>query len=194
MNNYIQIYNNVIDDNYCDELREKFEKKSKQQEHIEQGPMSFSQLNLNLNSYDKSYWQDDVSKLSNVFLHYINQYKQDCDITPQMWPVERTDILEQIRIKKYLNNDKDEFGPHVDAISSESALRFLVFFIYLDDNERGETAFPQLGVASPCKKGNLLMFPPLWPWMHAGAKPVGKSKYIVGSYLHYNKDSKRFTV
>jgi len=38
------------------------------------------------------------------------------------------------------------------------------------------------------------MFPPLWPWMHAGAKPVGKSKYIVGSYLHYNKDSKRFTV
>ncbi len=184
MNNYIQIYNNVIDDNYCDELREKFEKKSKQQEHIEQGPMSFSQINLNTNKD----WNKDVSKLSNLFLHYIDRYRQDCDITPQMWPVKRTDILEQIRMKRYLNNDKDKFGPHVDAVNSESALRYLVFFIYLDDNERGETAFPQLGVASPCKKGNLLMFPPLWPWMHAGAKPINKSKYIVGSYLHYDRN------
>ena len=58
MNNYIQIYNNAIDDDYCDELREKFDRNPKQQEHIEQGPMSFSQLNLNLNSYDKSYWQN----------------------------------------------------------------------------------------------------------------------------------------
>ena len=54
MNNYIQIYNNVIDDDYCDELIKKFERNPKQQEHIEQGPMSFSQLNLNLNSYDKT--------------------------------------------------------------------------------------------------------------------------------------------
>ena len=187
MNNYIQIYNNVIDDDYCDELREKFDRNPKQQEHIEQGPMSFSQLNLNLNSYDKSYWQNDVAKLVKVFSQYLNQYKQDCDIRPEMWP-DRTDIFEQIRIKKYLNNDKDEFGPHVDAITHESALRFLVFFIYLDDNEKGETAFPQLGVASPCKKGNLLMFPPLWPWLHAGLKPINKPKYIVGSYLHYENN------
>jgi len=67
----------------------------------------------------------------------------------------------------------------------ESAKRFLVFFIYLDDNERGETNFPQLGLASPCKQGSLLMFPPLWPWVHAGMKPVKKSKYMIGSYLHY---------
>ena len=29
------------------------------------------------------------------------------------------------------------------------------------------------------------MFPPLWPWVHAGMKPINKPKYMVGSYLHY---------
>ena len=181
MNNYIQIYNNVIDDRYCDELKLKFNESPSQHEAFNQGPMSFSQINLNLNDS----WKEDVSKLSKIFSQYLIRYKQDCDIRPEMWP-DRTNIFEQIRIKRYLNNDTDEFGPHVDAINSESSLRFLVFFIYLDDNERGETSFPQLGVASPCKKGNLLMFPPLWPWLHAGAKPINKAKYIVGSYLHYS--------
>jgi len=72
-------------------------------------------------------------------------------------------------------------------VSLASVIRFLVFFVYLDDNEKGETAFPQLGVASPCKKGSLLMFPPLWPWLHAGLKPIDKPKYMLGSYLHYVK-------
>jgi hypothetical protein len=29
------------------------------------------------------------------------------------------------------------------------------------------------------------MFPPMWPWLHAGQKPARTSKYIVQSYLHY---------
>jgi hypothetical protein len=30
-----------------------------------------------------------------------------------------------------------------------------------------------------------VLFPPLWPWIHSGAKPVDKPKYIIGTYLHY---------
>ena len=100
-----------------------------------------------------------------------------------MWP--NSYAFEEIRLKRYLSNGQDEFRPHVDAVSLASAIRFLVFFVYLDDNEKGETAFPQLGVASPCKKGSLLMFPPLWPWLHAGLKPINTPKYMLGSYLHY---------
>ena len=182
MNNYIQIYKNVIEPEYCDEIVEKFESNTDQHENYDQGPMSFTQINLNMNG-----WDADVSKLSQIYVKYIKQYKKDCVITKQMWP--ETYAFEQIRLKKYLPNDKDEFGPHVDSISIDSALRFLVFFIYLNDNDKGETAFPQLGVAAPCKKGSLLMFPPLWPWLHAGLKPVNKPKYMVGSYLHYRKNN-----
>ena len=62
MNNYIQIYKNVIDDEYCDELINKFEIESNK-ETYDQGPMSFTQVNLNQNQ-----WQDDVKKVSSVFL------------------------------------------------------------------------------------------------------------------------------
>ena len=181
MNNYIQIYKNVIDDSYCDELVNKFESNPKQWETHEQGPMSFAQINLNMNKE----WNADVYELSKVYTRYLEQYKKDCAVTKEMWP--ELYSFEQVRLKRYLPNDKDQFGPHVDSVSADSALRFLVFFIYLDDNDRGETSFPQLGVGSPCTKGSLLMFPPLWPWLHAGAKPVKKSKYMVGSYLHYRK-------
>ena len=54
---------------------------------------------------------------------------------------------------------------------------------HVNDNERGETYFPKLNISSPCKKGSILIFPPLWPWLHGGAKPINKSKYIVGSYF-----------
>jgi len=74
---------------------------------------------------------------------------------------------------------------HVDVTNKNNNIRFLVFFLYLDDNDAGETMFPQIEKSSLCKKGSLLMFPPLWPWLHAGEKPIDKPKYILGSYLHY---------
>jgi hypothetical protein len=35
------------------------------------------------------------------------------------------------------------------------------------------------------------MFPPLWPWLHQGMKPIDKPKYMIGSYLHYTLDNKQ---
>tara|TARA_R100001377_G_C3126502_1_gene87787 strand:+ start:21 stop:572 length:552 start_codon:yes stop_codon:yes gene_type:complete len=182
MNNYIQIYKNVISDEYCDELVNKFESNTDQYDTYEKNSMSFTQINLNQND-----WIVDISKLSQVFTKYVEQYKKDCNIVSQMWP--DTYNFEEFRLKRYLPNDRDQFKPHVDASNFQNAIRFLVFFIYLNDNHKGETAFPQLEVASPCKKGSLLMFPPLWPWLHAGLKPVNKPKYMIGSYLHYRKNN-----
>ena len=179
MNNYIQIYKDVLDPSYCKDLIHRFEKNTEHHESHDQGPMSFTQINFNQHLE----YQEDVAQLSNLYSKYVNQYKKDCAIHSTQWPQQYA--FEQIRLKRYLANDKDEFAPHVDSINIESAKRFLVFFIYLDDNERGETNFPQLGLASPCKQGSMLMFPPLWPWVHAGMKPVEKPKYMIGSYLHF---------
>ena len=43
----------------------------------------------------------------------------------------------------------------------------------------------QTSLEIECKQGSLLMFPPMWPWLHAGTKPINESKYIMQSYLHY---------
>ena len=48
-----------------------------------------------------------------------------------------------------------------------------------------ETIFSWNDNGEKPKKGSLLMFPPLWPWVHQGMKPINKPKYMIGSYLHF---------
>ena len=93
--------------------------------------------------------------------------------------------IEPFKIKRYEANGVDEFGWHVDVNSTDSMKRWLAFFCYLSDNDEGYTTFPYQKVATDCKKGTIVVFPPMWPWLHQGAKPVQKSKYFLGSYLHY---------
>ena len=128
-------------------------------------------------------YQEDVAQLSNLYSKYVNKYRKDCAIHSTQWPQQYS--FEQIRLKRYLPDGTDQFGSHVDVNDHNSARRFLVFFLYLDDNEKGSTSFPQHRIMSECQKGSCLIFPPMWPWLHAGEKPINKPKYIVGSYLHY---------
>ena len=93
--------------------------------------------------------------------------------------------IEPFKMKKYEANGIDEFGWHVDVNTTDSMRRWLAFFCYLSDNDEGLTSFPYQKVSTDCKKGTIVMFPPMWPWLHQGAKPVDKPKYFLGSYLHY---------
>ena len=90
-------------------------------------------------------------------------------------------------MKRYLPGVGERFDLHVDVTDYESARRFLVVFIYLNDKfEGGETVFPQLNLMAMPKAGRLIMFPPMWAWLHR-ANPIlrGQPKYIVGTLLHY---------
>ena len=177
MENYIRLYANALSDEYCDLLRDKFDSDTNFHDHHNHGPMRFSQINVN------RHWKQHVQPITDIMSKYILQYKNDCSIVEHQWPDNHA--YEEIRLKRYLPNGKDEFANHVDAVDRKTSIRFLVMFIYLDDNEEGGTDFPQMGIRSPCKKGSILMFPPLWPYLHAGLKPIKKPKYILGSYLHF---------
>ena len=74
--------------------------------------------------------------------------------------------IEHVRIKKYAPNDKDEFKNHVDVANYASARRFLVFFLYLNETEGGETVFPNYDLNVKPKAGRVLMFPPFWTHPH----------------------------
>jgi hypothetical protein len=123
----------------------------------------------------------------------IENYKQDMGIEPidsskpknALWPKQYG--MEGIKIKRYLPNDEDEFNWHVDVSDGQSNARFLGFFVYLDDNDAGETEFAGwIGdFTSRCVAGSAVLFPPMWPWLHRGKKPIIKPKYLLQSYLHY---------
>ena len=82
MNNYIQIYKDVLDPSYCKDLIHRFEKNTEHHETHEQGPMSFTQINFNQHLE----YQEDVAQLSNLYKKYVSRYKKDCAIHHTQWP------------------------------------------------------------------------------------------------------------
>jgi len=180
VDNYIRIYDNVLPEEYCDDLVKRFN--SAPEDHVIEeydGMRSFTQINFMKN--DK--WTMDINGLMPVYNNVLIKYKEDCNITNKMFP--KNHYYEQIRMKRYMPNDKDQFDDHVDVGDYDTARRFLAFFIYLTDNDDGETVFPHLNISIKPKKGRILVFPPLWNYVHAGRKVKTNPKYIVGSYLHY---------
>ena len=191
MDNLIRVYDDVIDEESCQKLIEKFEsfedRLEKVDEEDEGEKIAFKQLQL----VKFKEWESVQNGMLKMFQDYIGRYKMDCNIKDKQWPTEYG--YEAIRMKRYLNNDSDRFDPHVDVLDYDTSRRFLAFFIYVNDVEvGGETKFLSLyksGTYIPFtvtpKRGRLLMFPPMWPWVHAGRKPVSGMKYLINSYCHY---------
>ena len=180
--NFVKIYDNVIDEKSCKGLIEKFEASQDKYETVnikdKEDRISFKQIVLVRNEE----WKTINDGMMTLFQAYIEQYKKECNISTKMWPEKHG--YEAIRMKRYLANNYDRFDYHVDVKDYATARRFLAFFIYLNDvEEGGETEF-LFGRVQP-KMGRLIMFPPMWPWFHAGRKPVSGTKYFIHSYCHY---------
>ena len=191
MDNYIRVYDDVLDKVSCKTLIEKFEDSHEyfKTVHKEDKDEVISFEQIVLENHDE--WESVQEDLLELFKGYIIRYKFDCKVTSRQWPTKYG--FEAIRMKQYLENDYDRFDPHVDVLDYSTSRRFLAFFIYLNDVDKGgETEFINLtkpGTYMPYliqpKRGQLLMFPPMWPWPHAGLKPISGMKYLIHSYCHY---------
>lgn len=145
------------------------------------GAVSFDELNISRTPG----WETHHQVLLNYAQYFEEVYKSTLNIPKYAWPVNHG--FEQFRMKKYSNNDYDRFDQHVDVRDYASARRFLVFFWYLNNVEKGgETAFyfNDCEIHVKPKAGRLIMFPPMWTHPHAGLRPISGSKFIVGGYLH----------
>ena len=180
MKKYIKTYNNVLSLSQCNDLIQKFEVSKDQQVSTDlDNHRHFTEININQHKD----WSNQVQGVYGSLRPYVDRYKEECKITDKQWPEKYG--FEQIRFKRYLPNDRDEFKEHVDVGDYNSARRFLVFFLYLNDNFGGQTSFSEYDTTVQPKAGRLLMFPPTWTYLHTGHKPIETSKYIIGSYLHY---------
>ena len=184
MDNMIRVYDDILDKEFCQRLIEKFEATDDKTVWNDYRKFSDTLLLENI-----EYWKDEIPVCLDAFTKIIEKYKDDLpwpDEHKKLFPKEY--ILEGIKLKKYSPNDIDEFPWHVDVATAETGLRFLAFFIYLDDNDAGETEFIEnktTTISVKCIGGRAIMFPPMFPWVHCGRKPVKKPKYLLQSYLHY---------
>ena len=203
MDKYIKTYDNVFDNKSCEAIIQKFEDAHQSYLnfrpergpvptaphrttiHVERGDnrISFEQIRLDED--------DSVSKdFIKIMEEYLVHYKLDNMEEFQM-PLKYG--YEAVRIKRYQNNNYDRFDPHVDVNDHDTARRFLAFFLYLNDvDEGGETEF--LNIYKPGtyikfkikpQAGRMVVFPPMFPWPHAGLIPISGPKFLLHSYIHY---------
>ena len=164
---FIKTYDNAIPHVLCDMLIEKFDANTDQWENRDKrtedrGNLKFNEVHL-FKHMDT--WKEEVQALADLFKIYVDDYKSQ--YSDYCFPPKYG--IEPFKMKRYDANGLDE----------------LAFFCYLSDNDEGHTNFPYQRVSTDCKKGSIVLFPPMWPWLHQGTKPVDKPKYFLGSYLHY---------
>jgi hypothetical protein len=186
MDNLIRVYDDALSIKKCKYLVDMFERYPELHEHqVNADGQTLTRINLMAYKRISNPFSEDLEYLSNVFMRAARKYKDDLGVQQFQFPPKFA--LEAMKIKRYQPGGQDSFPAHVDVTNLENCKRFLVMFIYLTDNQRGQTTLnvkDDLFVSS-CKRGSILLFPPYWPWVHSGEKPLQDSKYILGSYLHY---------
>lgn len=180
---YVKCYDSLVTQEFCRTVIETFHESDSVYIDREQRP-SFTELNISQRYLEKDInWMSIQKKLTDVFIDAVEMYMRDLDLGPD-FPAKY--VFEEHRMKMYQNNNYDQFKDHVDVGDYNSARRFLVCFLYLNDVKTGgETNFPKLNYSISPECGRIAVFPPTWQWRHAGLPPISGPKYIVGTYLHY---------
>ena len=134
---------------------------------------------------------DHLNKLAmKKFVDVVEKYRQDTMIQDYQWPANI--MWEEFRMKRFLvgdgSSESEQFGNHVDVTSHAGGKRVLILMVYLnDDFNGGETVFPIFNDSVKPKKGGILLFPPMWTYLHRGNPPLapGYAKYFLMTYLNY---------
>jgi prolyl 4-hydroxylase len=181
LNDYIKVYDNVLDSITCRYLIDVFENNSDKHERVENNSKpNFTQFNLTENRKIT----EQVDNIHNYLIAKVYEYKRNyCQLFNDICFPQKHNF-EQFRIKKYFPEKEDQFDTHVDVLDYSSSRRYLAFLWYLNDvAEGGETVFENLSITP--KVGSMLVFPPLWLFVHKGNPPISNIKYIMSTYLHY---------
>jgi prolyl 4-hydroxylase len=176
----VREYDRVVSKEWCNKVIDLFEQSKTNTFDDER--KSFTELDIECKEEFKDIKETYIRVLKQNLQHFMKEVNIEKHHLPPLID------MENIRIKKYVANDKDVFKDHVDVLRSQgpSAKRFLVFIMYLSDvEEGGETSIPRYKIKCKPKAGKLLMFPPFWTHPHQGEKVIKGTKYQIMTYLHY---------
>lgn len=184
----IKCYDNAVPDVYCDYFVDFYNDNLEYAKRYagndyEQAP-DFTELIYTTFSSEPEH-QRFNNHVAMIFDKVATTYRDSVPLQQNFFP--KRYAFEHIRIKKYENNNIDQFQPHCDVDSVCSSVRFMNIFCYLNDvDEGGETEFLDFGIKIKPKKGRVVMFPPYWFFPHAGNKPLSGPKYLLATNLHYS--------
>lgn len=183
LTSFIQIFDNFFGESECKTLIDLFENNKNLHEIYDssESPI-FSRLNLQAHRDKLLEYNQLISFVEKKFEYLSVSYRQ----RHKDW-VPFPKAFEDIRIKKYNNNNKDKFDIHTDSNCPKTCHRYLALMVYLNDVDNGgETEFNFLNLKIKPKMGRALIFPPFWMFPHAGLMPISSPKYLLSTYCSFN--------
>ena len=185
LRHYVRWYDDALPAEFCQQLVDGFEQMT--HAHVENGRGVRAGLEaskwteIHLSRYADQSMKD---LFRGQIDHYLARYNEEMGLG---LPIPSSSRTADLGFKRYAANREDGFQPHFDSMYDKSD-RYLVFLWYLNDvAEGGETRFTDLDFSVQARRGRLLMFPPYWMFQHAGMPPISNPKYIISTYLLFEK-------
>tara|TARA_R110000796_G_scaffold59062_1_gene136133 strand:- start:522 stop:1148 length:627 start_codon:yes stop_codon:yes gene_type:complete len=195
LNDFVFVKENAFTDEFCDSLIENFESLKTQ------GLTRQGQSGIGVNNDVKSTTDLDMFQFPDLMETYIQEASQIFNETLSesflgKLPYQKefgkdelfhnTTFYELMQIQKYNKNKGHYNGWHAETGNFEMSRRMFVFILYLNDVKKGgETEMLYTGLKVSPKKGQLLIHPASFPFVHKGHTPTSDDKYILTTWLSY---------
>ena len=197
----IGIIPNAITQQECKELIQLFEHQNSLGNTYKGETLGGKELTKNSIDYDLFNHQNEnqhyINLVANAFnkanIDWFDSFPYQDLYTPTRTIFGKT-YYPLFQMQKYIKNKGHFNGWHVEKQDLNTSSRYLVFILYLNDvEEGGETSFlfkkegdDDFYKVKP-KAGTLVIHPTGWPYVHKGCMPSSNDKYILTTWLLYNK-------
>ena len=191
MDNFIEVYSNVLSKNHCEEVIKVFEQLNElgfcknRQEKEEANTLSKDDSSIyNMEIFDLTHINNRglVKEFNDIL--WETCYKQYSDKYSTLKIFSRHDSY-SYKIQK----TKPGQGYHVwhaEADSPCRSSRILAWTAYLnDDFEAGETEFLYQQCRYKPNQGDIVIFPAAFTHTHRGNPPIGGDKYIITGWIEF---------
>ena len=189
---FIWVYDNVIPNNKCREIINRFEADNRQHQGMTAGGVNKNVKNsLDLFVTDLNDWKDIDDLFKDLIQHLIIQYSTHLKNSSNL--ISFTENT-QIPIAPALTSNVHDVGYQIQKTNPDDGYvwhsdyeigRILTFILYLNTVEEGWTQFYNGDQVSP-QAGRCIMFPATWTYYHQGYPPK-QTKYIMTGWVYSDR-------
>jgi len=187
--NFIEVYNNVFDSDFCHKAIECFEEALKNgfagnRQDYDKAPKTAKEdqfyfvPHFNMNHID----QNIASKFNEIFWGNVYpKYAEKYGILHSCGPHN----IYSMKLQKTEPSQGYHIW-HCEDMDRSDSNRLLTWTVYLnDDFEAGETEFLYQQYRYKPKMGDVVIFPAAFTHTHRGNPPIGGTKYIITGWIEF---------
>ena len=182
MNDFIEIYNNAVPDEYCEKFIGFINYLKAAGLVRREDNLGHNRENSSINfphmlEYDLSDWDPLAKEFIPMIQPFVDEYCKKYSILTKS-----NFLLFDVKAKK-IPVAGGFHDWHYENMGMQTSHRRFVIQLYLNDNfEGGETEFLYMNKRVKAKTGRLIIFPAGYTHTHRGNPPIGGDKYILTNW------------